>query len=149
MFLRMSDEGHLIGNHSWNHPMYDEMLEKSGRDVVANDLKKGEDAFFSLTGKAMPKYMRFPSGVYSEASLALMSELGYTTVFWTFAYKDWLVDKQPDPEESLAKMIKSLHNGAIFYLHTVSDTNVEILPKLIDEIHARGYKTGLVSEINK
>lgn len=144
MFLRMYQEGHLIGSHSWNHPMYDEMLVEKGKEAVAADLKKVEDAYAALTGSSMHRIMRFPSGEYSEAALAVMQELGYTTYFWSFAYRDWLVDDQPDPDASLERMVKALHNGAIFYLHTVSDTNVKVLPKLIDEIRARGYDIQLL-----
>ncbi|MHB8961841.1 MAG: polysaccharide deacetylase family protein [Saccharofermentanales bacterium] len=144
MFLRMYNEGHLIGSHSWNHPMYDEMLIESGKAGVAADLKKVEDAYLALTGAKMHKIMRFPSGEYSEAALSVMQELGYTTYFWSFAYRDWLVADQPDPEKSLANMIGGLHNGAIFYLHTVSDTNVQILPEFIDEARERGYEIELL-----
>lgn len=144
MFLRMYNEGHLIGNHSWNHPMYDEMFLESGKSGIAADLKKVEDAYHALTGAEMHKIMRFPSGEYSEAALSVMQELGYTTYFWSYTYADWLVDDQPDPEESLAKMVTGLHNGAIFYLHTVSDTNVKILPEFIDEARERGYEIELL-----
>lgn len=144
MFLRMFNEGHLIGSHSWNHPMYDEMFLESGKAGIASDLKKVEDAYLALTGSKMKKVMRFPSGEYSEAAFSAMNELGYKTYFWSFAYGDWLVDDQPDPGKSLAKMVNGLHNGAIFYLHTVSDTNVQILPALIDEIRARGYEVALL-----
>ncbi|MHB1455206.1 MAG: polysaccharide deacetylase family protein [Saccharofermentanales bacterium] len=144
MFLRMFSEGHLIGSHSWNHPMYDEMFKDSGKAGIAEDLKKVEDAYLALTGSEMKKIMRFPSGEYSEAALGVMQELGYTPYFWSYAYKDWLIDDQPDPGKSLARLISGLHNGAIYYLHTVSDTNVEILPALIDEARDRGYEIALL-----
>lgn len=147
LFLRMHNEGHLVANHSWNHPMYWKMFAESGKAGVAADLKKGEDAYFAITGTAMKKYMRFPSGEYSEATMNVMHELGYTPVFWSFAYKDWLLDAQPDPADSLEYAIKGIHNGAIFLLHTVSNTNVTILPELVDEIRARGYEIGSIEDL--
>ncbi|MHB8962604.1 MAG: polysaccharide deacetylase family protein [Saccharofermentanales bacterium] len=147
MFLRMYKEGHLVVNHSWNHPMYWKMFAESGKQGIADDLKKTEDAYFAITGATMKKYMRFPSGEYSEATLNVMKEIGYRPVFWSFAHRDWLIDAQPDPDVSLQYAIKGLHNGAVLLLHTVSNTNVEILPELVDEIRARGYEIGTIDEI--
>lgn len=147
VFKRMYNEGHLIASHSWNHPMYWKMFAESGRQGIADDLRKVEDAYFGITGTALKKYMRFPSGEYSEATLNVMRELGYTPVFWSFAYRDWLIKDQPDPETSLKYAVKGLHNGAVLLLHTVSNTNVEILPELVDEIRARGYEIALLDEI--
>ena len=47
-------------------------------------------------GYAMSLF-RFPMGEFSEADLSLLQQLGYRSVFWSFAYRDWLVDEQPDP----------------------------------------------------
>ena len=147
LFLRMYNEGHLVVNHSWNHPMYWKMFAESGKAGVAADLKKVEDAYFAITGTAMKKYMRFPSGEYSEATMNVMKEIGYIPVFWSFAYRDWLLDAQPDLADSLQYAIKGLHNGAVYLLHTVSNTNVAILPDLVDEIRARGYEIGSIDEL--
>ena len=148
MFLRMYDEGHLVANHSWNHPKYDELFVKSGRAGVEAELRKAEDAFADLTGASMEKYFRFPSGEYSEAVLSLMNDLGYKSVFWSFAYRDWLIDEQPDPAGAKKTVLKGLHNGAVLLLHTVSNTNVAILPELIDEIRARGYEIVRLDELD-
>ena len=44
---------------------------------------------------------RFPMGEFSEADLSVLHQLGYKSVFWSFAYRDWLVDDQPDPQEAI------------------------------------------------
>jgi peptidoglycan-N-acetylmuramic acid deacetylase len=147
MFLRMHNEGHLIANHSWNHPKYDELFARSGTTGVEAELRKAEDAYTDLTGEAMAKYFRFPSGEYSEAVMSFMNDLGYKSVFWSFAYRDWLIDDQPNPATARQTILKGLHNGAVLLLHTVSNTNVEILPELIDEIRARGYEIGRLDEL--
>ncbi len=148
VFLRMYQEGHIIASHSWNHAtMYDEMYLKSGADAVTADLRKVEDAYFKLTGAALPEYFRFPSGEYSEAVMSHISSLGYKIVFWSFAYKDWLVDDQPDPDDAMKTITKGLHDGAILLLHEVSNTNVEILPELVDEIRAKGYEIGSIGDL--
>ena len=69
-----------------------------------------------------------------------MQNLGYTSVFWSFAYKDWDPDAQPDEADSLIKLKDRLHPGAIYLLHAVSETNTNILGQFIDEARASGYE---------
>ena len=66
--------------------------------------------------------------------------MGYTTVFWSLAYVDWYVDKQPSREEALNILNKRIHDGAIVLLHSTSKTNSEILEELIKEWKKEGYK---------
>ena len=83
-------------------------------------------------------YFRPPCGEYSEQALAVCSKLGYKTLLWSFAYCDWDVNNQPDCGSSLEKATNAAHDGAIYLLHSVSSTNAEILPQLIDDVRANG-----------
>ena len=85
------------------------------------------------------QYFRFPSGEYSEDSIKLVNKLGLKTVFWSFAYEDWNTDSQPEPTESLDKIISSSHEGEILLLHSVSSTNAQILGNVIDKLQAKGF----------
>ena len=53
---------------------------------------------------------------------------------------DWLVDDQPDPQESLEKLTAQAHGGEILLLHSVSSTNAQILGDLIDALREKGYR---------
>ena len=85
---------------------------------------------------------RYPAGIYSEQSLALVQQLGYRSVFWSFAYRDWVTDDQPEPTAALQKITQRLHPGAIYLLHAVSATNAEIMGDFIDGVRAQGYVFG-------
>ena len=39
---------------------------------------------------------RFPAGLYSEKSLAVVNNCNYRSVFWSFAYVDYDVENQSD-----------------------------------------------------
>ncbi len=147
LVLRMSNEGHLVGNHTWIHPSLPNMLNEKGAAAVNEQLDKIEAAYKTLTGKEISRYMRPPMGEYSGATMKLIQGRGYKTVFWSFAHRDWETAKQPTVEAAKKSVINGLHNGAVYLLHTVSNTNVEILPWLIDQIRAQGYELGLVNEI--
>lgn len=131
---RMIDEGHVIGNHGMAHAS----LPKLSRDEAINEIMSLHDYVVNKFGYEM-KYFRPPCGEYSEQAVALAQELGYTTMLWSFAYKDWEVDNQPDPEEAFERVSGAAHGGAIYLLHSVSATNAEILPQVIDCLKEQGY----------
>ena len=133
---RMINEGHVIGNHSWSHPsggMPSLSIEEQMADITKLHEYVQENYHYEMT------LFRFPAGIFSEQSLAVTKYLGYRSQFWSFAYKDWDTSSQPDPEESLDKLIERLHPGAIYLLHAVSSTNTEILGDFIDAARAEGY----------
>ena len=135
LIQRMIDEGHILGNHSQNHPSFpDTPLEQCKTEVeeIHNRVKEQFDYEMSL--------FRFPAGEFSEQTLKLMQDMGYRSVFWSFAYRDWEVDNQPDPAEALSTVVSKAHPGAIILMHSVSATNAEILGDVIDQLRAEGYE---------
>jgi len=144
---RMVAEGHLVLNHSDTHPNLANLYREQGAESVMANITKLEREFKALTGKTMLKYIRPPEGAYSERLLGLMHKNGYRTVFWSFAYRDWLTNEQPDRETARRAILGELHDGSVILLHAVSNTNVALLPELIDEIRARGYSFGRLTDI--
>ena len=134
---RMVDEGHIVGNHSVHHPS---MAQIHDSEKFKAELTGVEDAYKELTGQDMPKFFRPPMGKYSKESLALTKDLGYKTIFWSFAYKDWLVKDQPSEEKGINKITNGSHPGCIMLLHAVSDTNTKILEQVIKNIQNSGYE---------
>ena len=92
------------------------------------------------------KYIRPPKGEFSEKTLQLTNQLGYTTVMWSFAYEDWNEDKQPEEEASKKKILDNLHNGEIMLLHGNSKTNTNILDSVIKEAKNKGYEFKSLTE---
>ena len=131
---RMISEGHTVGNHTWSHPS----LPECSPDELYSELKLLHDYVHDEFGYDM-YVMRPPKGEFSERVLACARELGYTTVLWSFAYPDWDVNSQPDPEQAFTKITSKTHNGAVYLLHAVSSTNAEILPRVIDYWRSSGY----------
>ena len=135
LIQRMIDEGHILGNHSQNHPSFpDTPLEECKAEVeeIHNYVKENFDYEMSL--------FRFPAGEFSEQNLKLLQDMGYRSVFWSFAYRDWEVDNQPDPAQALETIVSKAHPGAIILLHSVSSTNAEVLGSVIDQLREQGYE---------
>lgn len=131
---RMVDEGHLVGNHTVNHKSMPTLGDQSIRDEltgVSNDFNR-------LFNRDM-HFFRPPNGEYSDRVLKEASELGYRTVFWSFAYRDFDVNNQKGAEYAHNMVMKNLHNGGVFLLHAVSKDNAEALDRIIKDIRAQGY----------
>lgn len=143
LVTRMVNEGHTVCNHTKNH----KNLCDSSKTEIANDLKSLENLFESTTGLTMQKFFRFPEGKYSEQALKFVSELGYKTVFWSFAYDDWDNSRQMDKNKAFKKIIENTHNGAVILLHPTSSVNASIMPQLIKEWKSMGYRFGTLDEL--
>lgn len=135
LVVRMADEGHIVANHSVSHYSMPDLDD----DKVISEIEGVAENYKELTGLEMPKFFRPPMGEYSERVLAITSNLGYKTVFWSFAYKDWEVDNQPGRDVALSTVMKRHHNGCIMLLHSVSSSNAEALADMIDSLRAEGY----------
>lgn len=137
---RMIDEGHMVGNHSVTHPsngLPSQSIEKQQREVmVLHDYIK-ENFNYEM------HLFRYPSGKFSDQSLAVVNNCNYKSVFWSFAYLDYDTNNQPDPAKALDKLMSKLHPGAIYLLHAVSTTNTQILGAFIDQVRAAGYEFAL------
>ena len=74
-------------------------------------------------------------------------DLGYKTVFWSFAYADWDNNRQMSEDKALEKILAHTHNGEIMLLHPTSSTNAAIMDKLIKTLKAQGYRFGSLDEL--
>ena len=141
---RMSNEGHLVCNHTASHK---DMTKLHSIEEFDKELKKLEDIYREYTGCELGKYYRPPEGKFSEENLMFASELGYKTVFWSFAYADWDNNNQPSEQKALKLICDNLHNGAVLLLHPTSETNANILSDLIDICRSEGYNFGTLDQL--
>ncbi|MCR5099334.1 MAG: polysaccharide deacetylase family protein, partial [Lachnospiraceae bacterium] len=132
---RMIDEGHIVGNHSVHHPA--DGLPAHDTDYQTNEVMELHKYIKDNFDYEMYLF-RYPAGIYSERSLAIVQNCNYRSVFWSFAHADWDPDKQPDPAAALKKLEENLHPGAIYLLHAVSKTNTDILGSFIDDAKDKG-----------
>lgn len=141
---RMLDEGHEVGNHGMLH----KSLPSLNEEELKKELQDLDDAFFERFKRRM-KWLRPAKGEYSEKSLRLSTEMGYTNVFWSFAYQDWLAEKVRGEEYAFHQVSRYLHNGSIILLHAVSPDNAYALDRIIRDAKERGYVFGRMEELIK
>lgn len=141
---RMVDENHLVCNHSSHHPS---MASITDTEKFNKEFSEVEEEYKNITSLDMPKFFRPPMGKYSKDSLIKTQNLGYKTIFWSFAYKDWLVDNQPTEDYAIKKILNGAHPGSIMLLHSVSDTNTKVLKTVIQELKKEGYEFKPLTEL--
>ena len=134
---RMVEEGHIVGNHSIHHPSLPSVDDKT----LEEEILGLDRTFFEKFGKHM-QFLRPPKGEYSERTLALTQKLGYTNLFWSFAYDDWYKDKTRGAQYAYDKVMNNLHNGEVILLHAVSKDNTEALDMIIKGARSKGFEFG-------
>ncbi len=133
---RMVEEGHIVGNHTMKHPCMPD-IEDDGR--LEEEVLSLDRAFYERYNSHM-RFFRAPEGAYSEKTLAVTKKLGYTNVFWSFAYDDWYRDKQRGADFAYNKTISNIHPGCVILLHAVSSDNADALGEIIDSAREEGYE---------
>lgn len=132
LILRMAKEGHIIGNHTVNHPS----VPNISTEELVRELSELDRLIFGVCKKTT-KYFRPPMGEYSERTLHAATSLGYINTFWSFAYVDW--NNNVSKEEAKKNILKAFHNGTVILLHAVSRGNAEALGEAIDIAKKEGY----------
>lgn len=141
---RMVREGHIVGNHTNKHLT----PRKVSSERVIQDIKEWEDIYKSIIGELpTTKLYRPAEGVFSERTVAGAKKMGYKTILWGLAYKDWDTDNQPSTSESLSFLQKNTKSGDVVLLHSVSRTNSLILADYIDWLRANNFEIGNFDKI--
>lgn len=144
LLRRMSNEGHTICNHTSRHR---DMTAFHDKEQIRAELDELNSACAEYAGVECAPFYRPPEGKFSRENLEMIRDLGYTTVFWSFAYADWDNTAQPSPETAKKKILDGTHNGMVLLLHPTSSTNAEILGDLIQTWKKDGYRFGTLSEL--
>ena len=141
---KMVEEGHAVGNHTYNHL---DMASISDIEAFQKELDDVAELFFEITGTELLKYYRPPQGKCNVDNMKMAQELGYCTIFWSLAYVDWDTDHQPSHDEAIKKLTERVHPGAIVLLHNTSQTNGEILDELLTKWEEMGYTFKPLSDL--
>lgn len=121
---RIIDEGHDIGNHSYNHERFSEMSDQDIFDTI-NNTNNILNKYFNYT----PKYVRAPygKGCKDERIISIFKKLNLIHIFWNIDSKDW--DKQNNYDVIIDNVLfglsKSIINKSIILFHDCSSNYEE------------------------
>lgn len=107
---RIVNEGHAIGNHTWDHP---HLLVQSPQQMH-EELAKTDEAIFAETG-VRTRLMRPPFGARDFAVIDQARKDGYSVVMWSVPLpKDW---EQPGDMTIAKRVLAHARDGSIIVLH--------------------------------
>jgi peptidoglycan-N-acetylglucosamine deacetylase len=137
---RITNEGHLLGNHSWSHSrLWD--FRSAGR--MAEDIERNKKEIMMLTGKKMALF-RPPFGVLNPLVAAAVRKTGVRVVAWSFRSFD---TNAKSPEDLLQKTIAEVKAGDILLFHDTSRITAGILEKLIVSLQERNFRFVSLDEL--
>ena len=130
---RMQTEGHIIGMHSYGHGnLYD--FYPTGK--VQNDLERNAAVIESATG-LKPTWFRPPYGVTNPAIGKAVERSGITTIGWSVRSFDTILRR---PEALLARIMRSVHPGAIILMHDTLAHTPGLVRDVIMTLQSRSYE---------
>jgi len=144
LIKEMIETGHIIANHTMKHK---NMCNIADFAEYSKEIAGLEKLYEETTGRKLSNFYRPPKGEFTKQNLEYNQKLGYKTIFWSLAYKDWDENGQPGKTETINKILSRTHNGAVVLLHPTSSTNAAILDTLIHEWKKSGYKFATLDEL--
>lgn len=133
---RMQAEGHLLGNHTYNHVQLNKIPETTARQEIF----KTNNEIYEATGK-YPEYMRPPYGAWKK-NMELCVEM--LPVFWDIDTLDW---KSQNVDAILKAAGEEPEDGSIILMHDEYQTSVEAALLLVDRLKEKGYEFVTVDEL--
>lgn len=136
---RILKSGHAVGNHSYDHPRFDELTP----DQMREQIRKADETLSSVLGSRTHLF-RPPFGFYGKGLQDICREQQYILTGWSAHANDW---NPREPGEIAESIIGQTCPGAIFLLHDGKETELEhdrtatvkAVALIVPALKAKGY----------
>lgn len=138
---KVVEQGHVVGNHTWSHPMNDIDLQ-----TAAQELGNTARLIYEATGGVRTYLMRPPAGNLSGELANYAKQQGYMVTMWSADSRDYLVSS-PLIVDNVLSQVKP---GGIVLMHDGGgdrSATVEALPQVISALRSQGYKFVTLPEL--
>jgi peptidoglycan/xylan/chitin deacetylase (PgdA/CDA1 family)/uncharacterized membrane protein YbhN (UPF0104 family) len=146
---RISDEGHEIASHGYDHAL----LTFASEADVERQLERTERSLAGALGEPpRTRLFRAPHGFRNPFVARATSRRGYEVVGWTKGVWD---TAKPGVEAIVRRTIGGFRPGGILLLHDADGSGAgadrsqtaEAVPEIVERAHAAGYELVTVSEL--
>jgi polysaccharide deacetylase family sporulation protein PdaB len=147
MAKRIAREGHIIGNHSYNHALFTKLTDEQ----FVTQITRTQKVIKATIGYA-PKLIRPPYGEITETQLLWASSHHYNVVNWSVDSIDW---KQLSEQQVSSNILSNTKAGSIILQHSGGGPNqnlsgtVGALPTIIETLRSRGYQLVTLPDLLK
>lgn len=135
----IASRGHLIANHSTNHPHFNKLSAEEMRLEIGNTNNK----LLELTGSGA-KYFRAPFGEYNNTMIGILKDLEMQCIQWDVDSLDW---KGISAKEIAERILTRVKCGSIILCHNNSDYIVEALPLVLLGLKSKGLTSVRMDEL--
>jgi peptidoglycan/xylan/chitin deacetylase (PgdA/CDA1 family) len=141
LVVRMKEEGHDIGSHSYSHPYFHRLSWKG----AMQEIQMTRWVLHRILGEEC-RLFRPPHGKLSLRSLFPAWAAGQQVVMWNVDLKDY----RASPGEVEAHLDRTfLSSGDIVLYHGINDASIRAFPRLIKSALDKGRKAVTISELNR
>lgn len=126
---QMETEGHLIGNHTYQHVQ----LSRISKEKARREIEKTGNEIYEITGN-YPLYVRPPFGEWPKN---LEQELSVIPVLWDIDTLDW---KCQDTDMVVNAVKENAKDGSIVLMHDGYASTVEAVFQIVDYFLEQGYE---------
>lgn len=133
---REKEEGHLIGNHTYNHVD----ISKVSEEVAKEELGKTDQALKIILGEGTI-YVRPPFGIRQKK---LEEELDLIPVMWSIDPLDWTTE---NVTEIVNKVVTEADENDIILMHDCYKSSVEAALRIIDILQKEDFEFVTVEEL--
>ena len=132
LVLRQQQEGHKVGNHTWDHP-YLTRLTAAQQSAQLRDTS----AAIVAAGAPSPVEWRPPYEDWNASVRDLATSLGMTMVLWNYETdsNDW---QGGSPTVIRDRVVTNAHDGAIILMHDRIQNSATALPGILDGLAQKG-----------
>ncbi|MFJ8330094.1 polysaccharide deacetylase family protein [Streptomyces sp. NPDC094437] len=134
LLARMSDEGHVVGNHTWTHPLLTQMT----RGQIRSEMERTSDVIESAYGEH-PQWFRAPYGAWNRAAFQLGAEMGMEPMAWTVDTLDWTT---PGTRTIIGRVEDGAAPGVVVLSHDAGGNrsqSVKAIRSYLPELLDSGY----------
>lgn len=133
---RIVDEGHLIGNHTYNHVDIRHMTQTAAKEEIL----KANEVIIKYTGEE-PCFLRPPFG---NGTSRLEKDVEMIQVLWTIDTMDWACKNEAQICSTVYREVK---DNSIILMHDEYPTTVRAALRVIDKLQKEGYEFVTVDKI--
>ena len=142
VFNKLIEEGHAIGNHTFNHVKGWNTPNKTYfKEVEMCEVEIQKSPIVNLKSKLF----RPPYGKIKPSQSRRLRKLGYKIIMWDVLSADY--KKEIPKEKCLENVLKNLESGSIVVFHDSIKAfpNLEyVLPKTLQFLSENGYQCELI-----
>lgn len=133
---RMSEEGHLIGNHTFYHVD----INSLSMEEACAEIRDTSEAIRAITGQQV-EYVRPPYGNWNKE---LECQVMMIPVFWTLDTLDW---KVKNTDRIVREVLADVEENDVILMHDSYRTTVEAALRIVDELQKEGYEFVTADEL--